>query len=73
MTATSSVDQFAYPAGPNASDRYRGFTTREYLASAAMQAILQSLNIQGEIEPDFTFVAEQAFNLADAMLKRGAQ
>ncbi len=73
MTATSSVDKFTFPAGPNASEKYRGLTKREYFANSAMLAILQSLNIQGEIEADYIFVAEQAFNLADAMMARDSQ
>ncbi len=73
MTATPSVDRFAFPAGPSVQDQYRGITKREYFANSAMTAIVQSLNIQGEIEADYTFVAEQAFSLADAMVARDSK
>ncbi len=70
MPEPNKNDRYAFPSDFNRDERQFGITKREYFAGQAMQAILQSLHTRGEIDPDATFLAEQAFALADAMLER---
>ncbi len=63
----------AFPsAGSPVADPELGMTLRDYFAAQAMESLLGPIIARQDIDPDFNFVAHQAYSLADEMLKRSA-
>ncbi len=61
----------AFPsAGLPGADPEVGMSLRDYFAAQAMEALLGPIIARQDIDPDFNFVAHQAYSLADEMLKR---
>ena len=65
MTAPAA---FPGPPGSNA----KGMSLRDYFAAKAMQTLLHDLATLGKIAKDHPddFLADAAYNVADAMLRR---
>jgi len=69
LTPNDGGGAFPAAASPGA-DPEPGMTLRDYFAAKAMAGLLGPIIARLDIDPDFNFVAHQAYCLADEMLKR---
>ena len=59
----------AFPLFTDPRSLPSGMSLREYIAIAAMQALIQGSSYQGDVQYDVKSVVESAFTMADAMLE----
>ena len=69
LTPNDGGRAFPSPGSPG-TDPEIGMSLRDYFAAQAMTALLGPIIARKDIDPDFNFVAHQAYSLADDMLQR---